>query len=333
MPDFSILGTPNFAQAALGGYQAGAALGKQRQLDSALGAVDLSRPETILPVLRADPSTGATLLGASQTMAAAHAKAASQHALATAILASRGGGDPSSTASGTAPQAVPVLPPAGQTPGIAGEAVAASTGDPNDVVVTAPRPAPAPVQNAGWSDDDRAAIMADPQGFLDAQGGLEKLSKGHLENVKAQVDLEAQLLGSATDQASYTRALGMAKTAGIDVSSAPATYDPQWVAQMSQTTLTAKERLDHQLAVRSADRADASQAETMRHNRVDEGQGASRIGLEAANVGIARGHLAIAQHADARSAATAGAKTQGTAPVAHYEYRVVNGVTQRRLVK
>lgn len=66
MPDFSILGSPDFAKAALGGYQAGRALGQQKRLDAALGAVDLSRPETIMPVLQIDPQTGSSLLGAAQ---------------------------------------------------------------------------------------------------------------------------------------------------------------------------------------------------------------------------------------------------------------------------
>lgn len=64
MPDFNILQQPNFAQAALGGFQAGQALGKQKRLDAALGQVDLSRPETIVPILQIDPSTGTSLMSA-----------------------------------------------------------------------------------------------------------------------------------------------------------------------------------------------------------------------------------------------------------------------------
>lgn len=61
MPDFGILSQPNFAAAALGGYQAGQALGRQKRLEGALGGVDLSRPETLMPVLQADPDTGMKL--------------------------------------------------------------------------------------------------------------------------------------------------------------------------------------------------------------------------------------------------------------------------------
>lgn len=37
MPDFNLARTPDFAQSALGGYQAGRAMGKQRRTDAALG--------------------------------------------------------------------------------------------------------------------------------------------------------------------------------------------------------------------------------------------------------------------------------------------------------
>jgi len=64
MADFSLLQQPSFASAALGGYQAGQAMGRQKRVDAALGGVDLSRPETIVPVLQIDPQTGAQLMQA-----------------------------------------------------------------------------------------------------------------------------------------------------------------------------------------------------------------------------------------------------------------------------
>lgn len=69
--DFSLLRQPDFAAAALGGYQAGAAIGRQRRLDAALQSVDLEKPETIMQVLRADPQAGVQLLGASSALAKA----------------------------------------------------------------------------------------------------------------------------------------------------------------------------------------------------------------------------------------------------------------------
>lgn len=325
MPDFGLLQTPNFAASALAGYNAGRQVGQHKRLDTALAGVDFARPETILPVLQADPSTGAVLLGASQKAADAHRQAAASAATGAWLIKAMGGGDQSSGGA-SAPattQGAPTSP-----------AIGSPTDASGNIVVTAPKPAvsPSPAP-AGLSDEERAAINADPEQYLKLKGGLDKLGKDHLDHFKAQIDLQGQLLGSATDQASYTNALNQARTAGIDVSSAPTQYDPAWVAQMAQATMTAKEHLDYQLAARAADRADAGQAETMRHNRVDEGQGASRVGFEAANVGIARGHLALDQQAGARAAASAGAKPTATAPAAHYEYRVVNGVTQRRLVK
>ena len=64
MADWSLLQTPNFLSAALGGYQAGAALGKQKRLDAALGNFDLSNPATYGPVIQADPDRGIPLIDA-----------------------------------------------------------------------------------------------------------------------------------------------------------------------------------------------------------------------------------------------------------------------------
>lgn len=60
MVDFSLLRTPDFGAAALGGYQAGQALGRQRRVESALKGINLGRPETLLPVIQADPGSPAT---------------------------------------------------------------------------------------------------------------------------------------------------------------------------------------------------------------------------------------------------------------------------------
>lgn len=88
MPDFSLLQQPSFASAALGGYQAGQALGRQKRVDAALGGVDLSRPETIVPVLQVDPQTGAQLM-----QAAAGVRKQADTARAREIVPAAVGGD------------------------------------------------------------------------------------------------------------------------------------------------------------------------------------------------------------------------------------------------
>lgn len=78
---------PDFARSILGGYQAGAALGKQRQVQAALGGVDLSNPETIMPLLKMDPEHGSALLGASQRMLEAEERVAGKRALTDYLTA------------------------------------------------------------------------------------------------------------------------------------------------------------------------------------------------------------------------------------------------------
>lgn len=46
----------------------------------------------------------------------------------------------------------------------------------------------------------------------------------------------AKLFGSVTDEASYQRGLAVARNWGIDVSEAPQTYDPNWVAEQKMLT-------------------------------------------------------------------------------------------------
>lgn len=323
MPDFSLAALPNFAQSALSGYQAGAALGKQNQLDSALGAVDLARPETIVPVLRADPTTGAALLGASQKMADAHREAAGRHALASVILGSRsGGGDPSASAQAPTPAATSAA-----TTALTGSPTDPATGD---IVVTGTKPA---VSTApAWSAEERAAIEADPHAFLQAQAGIGKLQEAHLAQIsdaadaQAAVSLEAGKLPYAQRKAFIAQQFPYLMQHGVTQATIDA-FDPtdQNLSSLQTQALGVKDTL----AQRDKDR---TFAQTVHHQGVEEAQGAARIGLEGQSVAIAGGHLAIARNADARAAATAAAKPSA-APTGHYEYRIVNGVTQRRLVK
>lgn len=61
MPDFSLLNTPNFAQAALGGYQAGRQIGQQKRTDEAL-ALYAKNPEAGVEAISAlDPERGERL--------------------------------------------------------------------------------------------------------------------------------------------------------------------------------------------------------------------------------------------------------------------------------
>lgn len=308
MPDFNFAGTPNFAQSALAGYQAGSVLGRQRRLDTALGGVDLSRPETIMPVLQADPSTGATLLSAASTMAKAHADAASRVALGNLIINSRpGGGDQASPAPGSATAPVATAAPASS-------ASAQSDGQPGDVVVTGQRLAPVP-QQSGWSDAERAAIEADPEAFLKIQENMGRLQDNHLKAINDAADaqgtvaIEAAKLPYEQRRAYIQSQAGYLAQHGVTESQIAA-FDPtdQNLAAQQTQALGVKNALAEADKARDDARADAAQAETVKQHGIENGFSAARIGLERTNTSIAAGHLAIAQRADQRAAKAADAK-------------------------
>lgn len=321
MPDFALASQPNFAQSALAGYQAGAAQAKQNQLDSALQGIDLNRPETLLPVLRADPSTGAALIGSSVKLAAEKRDQESRAATAAYIK---------QVAGATATTAAPSQPTAPSP----SAAPTNPDGSPADIVVTAPKPAvdPNAVRNA--------AIDADPQAFLAMQkqiGDMNKEQRDRLDDASqsfASIGQSALALPYEQRRGYILSHAGDLAAHGVPAAKIQS-FDP--TDQNLHTEIGQALGVKDQLAQanKAADQALERDrfAESQRHNRVDEGQGAARIGLEGANVGIARAHLGIAERADARAAAAAGTKATAGMPAAHYEYRIVNGVTQRRLVK
>src|SRR5882757_3609878 len=117
MADFSLLSQPNFGQAALAGYSAGAKIGKQRQLDTAMAGVDLDNPASLLPIFRADPTTGAALIGASVKLHAENRAQQAQAALGDALGGYFGGGSaPSSGSSGGQGALMPPAITAAPTP-------------------------------------------------------------------------------------------------------------------------------------------------------------------------------------------------------------------------
>ncbi len=56
------------------------------------------------------------------------------------------------------------------------------------------------------------------------------------EQQRTQMTQLAQLLDDSNDEASYQRNLGAAKQLGLDVSTAPPNFDPQWVGQQQVIT-------------------------------------------------------------------------------------------------
>lgn len=68
----------------------------------------------------------------------------------------------------------------------------------------------------------------------------------HMTLARQKVQLQAQLLGSVKDQASYDNAKQIAAANGIDVSKLPPQYDPAFVQQALKGALTADQQFDQQ---------------------------------------------------------------------------------------
>lgn len=73
MPDFSLLNTPNFAQAALGGYQAGRQIGQQKRTDEALSLYAKDPVAGIEAISALDPERGEKLKAATRERQASEA--------------------------------------------------------------------------------------------------------------------------------------------------------------------------------------------------------------------------------------------------------------------
>lgn len=73
----------------------------------------------------------------------------------------------------------------------------------------------------------------------DVQAQLNQIKKA-----QQHIEVVGQILGSATDQATYDRARQKAASLGIDVADEPEVFDPAYVKNVQQQTLTAKEKLN-----------------------------------------------------------------------------------------
>lgn len=91
----------------------------------------------------------------------------------------------------------------------------------------------APGQALGFSK----AIQGQRKALSDAQ-------KAQLDQAKTQLDLVGRLLGGVTDENSYQAARMQAQQLGIPLTGVPDRFDPAWVQQQVQSTLTYKDQLD-----------------------------------------------------------------------------------------
>lgn len=83
--------------------------------------------------------------------------------------------------------------------------------------------------------NDTAAMgqlaQADPGVAMQYQGHQAQIAKQRQEQQQQQVQMLGRLLNHATDETTYQQSLAAARQAGVDVSSAPPAFDPNWVNQ------------------------------------------------------------------------------------------------------
>jgi len=301
MADFSLLGQPNFAAAAMSGYQAGQALGRQKQLDGAMANIDLERPETILPILRADPATGAALLGTSLRYAEQKHELNKAAAFGDAVgkYFGAGGSKPSGTVTAS-PAVAPSAPVSASSPAPITTGGAPAPADPNEVVITAPHPsAQGNLPQAISALVSSGASIEDAQHFVGLVGSMDEQQKKYLDDKQDALAHAALTLKS----------LPMEQRAAKLQQLAPDLLQHHVTPQQIQSAPLDDTSLDHfvnqAMAVKdvlSGNREDAKFSDQIRHEKVDEGQGAAHIAIDQQNVGIAAGHLALDRAKETREA-------------------------------
>lgn len=135
----------------------------------------------------------------------------------------------------------------------------------------------------GATDEARIAALKGtglPGGFaqadalqksmLDRQKTVADIGKSTVDAEKATLETAlkkqshiAQLAGTATDQASWERAIQLASYVGADVSKIPPQYDPVIAQQLAQTALTSQQQLEQRLK-------DMQFAEQVRQNKSED---------------------------------------------------------------
>lgn len=153
------------------------------------------------------------------------------------------------------------------------------------------------------SDEERESALL-RGGFMDeAQNLRENRSKiaktsAETEKVKLQTAMDrvgfiGQLLGGVTDQATYDRARATAEANGLDVSTIPPQYDPRFVEQSRQQTMTTLQQLDQMWKQKGYDLDVRKQGETERRNRADEQISRGQLGVAQGNLGLRRQELEL----------------------------------------
>ncbi|OWY32864.1 hypothetical protein [Herbaspirillum aquaticum] len=130
------------------------------------------------------------------------------------------------------------------------------------------------------------------------QKSAAEASKAQREAEAAQFDLAHKrttallnIVGSATDQASYDLAKQNAAAMGLDVSTAPAQYDPAYVKAFGQQVLTQQQRIENLAKDRGLNIQQQQADEQARNNRANNAIAQGQLGVAQAGLGLRRQEL------------------------------------------
>lgn len=147
-----------------------------------------------------------------------------------------------------------------------------------------------------------AKLPAIQKGFADQDKATRDAQKADLEFKHQKVKAFGDIIGSAVDQASYTKALGTLQQMGIDVSQESPIYNPATVAHARQMTLSGQQQLEQQWKALEFGQKKVEFGETMRHNKATEGTAAGNLAVSQGQLGVAQGNLAVNQQRETREA-------------------------------
>ena len=133
-----------------------------------------------------------------------------------------------------------------------------------------------------------------------AQEAQAKAQQAQQTAISAHLDLKDKLFQGVTDPITYANARNIAIQSGINPQEIPPTYDPAWVKQAHEQTLTQKDAFNQQLE-------QAKQTESARHDTATEAQTAA---TSANTQAYQQGELGLRNQANSISAGELDLKRQ-----------------------
>lgn len=122
----------------------------------------------------------------------------------------------------------------------------------------------------GFIDEGRKVIESGAKANKDQREGEKaqrEAEKFQFEQARDQIGFVNQMVSSARDQGSYSQARQAMAARGMDVSQIPEQFDPAYVAQAGQQTLTQLQRIEQVWKEKGFDLDVAKFGETVRNNK------------------------------------------------------------------